>query len=171
MSTTTPTPEHLIDELARMLTHALRELANAGQPTPANKIAGQAWASVRNVNPQAARRINGAMHYIARLEGEGGVGRADATDLPVIRTARITATEGNQKVLVERGRTNARDALAAGALSAEVYETEGGIVVVSRWDKQSELEEFLSWHETQAHETLGGSAAEKPQVEHLVMAR
>lgn len=93
------------------------------------------------------------MHYLAKLEGEGGVGSAD-----VLRAAR-EHTEG---------------ALAAGALSAEVYEdseTTGGLAVVSRWARRSELEEFLSWSVEHAHGSMVHGSLGEPRATHYPLAR
>lgn len=54
-------------ELVRLLTQTLRQLGEAGQPDRANRLAGQAWSVARRTDPVAARRINGLMHYLARL--------------------------------------------------------------------------------------------------------
>lgn len=63
-------PEAAAQALAatvRILTKALRQLGDAGSPDAANRLGGQAWAAVRHVDPASAERINGTMHYLARL--------------------------------------------------------------------------------------------------------
>lgn len=162
------------ENLARILTRALRALGDAGDPQEAGRLGGQAWSAIRAVHPHAAQRINGMMHYLAKLEGEGGVGSADLSDGPVTRIARVIAREGSAADLLRAARANTQDALAAGALTAEVYEdseTTGGLAVVSRWAKQSELEEFLSWHEEQAHESMAEYSLGKPRATHYPLAR
>ncbi len=54
-------------ELVRLLTQALRQLGEAGQPDIASRLAGRAWSTARRTDPILARRINGLMHYLARL--------------------------------------------------------------------------------------------------------
>lgn len=63
------------EQLTRILTEALRALGDAGEPRLANTLAGQAWSAIRRVNPHSAQRINGLMHYLAKLEGDGGISR------------------------------------------------------------------------------------------------
>lgn len=160
------------EKVARIIVRLLRLLGDAGEPAEAGRVAGQAWAALRRVHPHAAQRINGAMHYLAKLEGEGGVGSADASAVPVLRLARVRPAEGQREALIRAARENAQDALAAGALSAEVYDDgQEGIVVASRWPTPNALEEFLSWHEARAHESLRGLAAGTPSVTHLRLAR
>lgn len=160
------------DVLARILTRLLRVAGDAGQPQEANRLAGQAWSALRRVNPHAAQRINGSMHYLAKLEGDGGVGLADADDVPVLRLTRVQARAGQEADLLRAARRNTEDALAAGALTAEAYqERDGAILVASRWRTRAELDEFLSWHETEAHESMRDYAAGPPQATHHPLAR
>lgn len=51
-----------------MLIKALRRLGTAGQPEAANRLAAEAYASVRRDRPRIASRIDGVMHHLARLE-------------------------------------------------------------------------------------------------------
>lgn len=53
-----------------MLAKALRLAGDAGRPVAASKLAGQAWWALRDVDPAGAERINGVMHYLARLPEE-----------------------------------------------------------------------------------------------------
>jgi uncharacterized protein (DUF2249 family) len=62
-----PAPD-TTDALAGLLVRALRALGDAGEPEPANRLAGQAWAALRHERPAAAQRINGLMHRLARQE-------------------------------------------------------------------------------------------------------
>jgi hypothetical protein len=58
------------DELVRtvdVLVKTLRALGQAGQPDTANRLAARAWWVLRERRPREAERINGAMHYLARL--------------------------------------------------------------------------------------------------------
>lgn len=173
----TGTPAELAEaneNLARIFTRALRALGDAGNPQEANILGGRAWSAIRHVHPHAAQRINGTMHYLAKLEGDGGVGSADATDTPVTRIARVAARDGAEAELLRAARQNADDARAAGALSAEVCEdpgTAGGLAVISRWARRSELEEFLGWHEDQAHASMADFSVGAPEVTHYPMAR
>lgn len=61
-----PQTAALVDVLIR----ALRALGDAGRADYANRLAGQAWAAVRADRPRAADRINGLMHYLARLPAD-----------------------------------------------------------------------------------------------------
>lgn len=54
--------------ITEVLIAALRALGDAGDPERANRLAGQAWAALRREEPDAARRINGLMHRLARQE-------------------------------------------------------------------------------------------------------
>lgn len=156
------------DDLVRLLTRALRALGDAGQPAEANIIGGKAWSAIRHVHPRAAQRINGMMHYLAKLEGGGGVGSADATDVPVIRATTIKSLPGQEEELLRAARNNAEEARAAGALSADVCTdpNEPGVVVISRWAARSQLKEFLSWHEGLARESLSAFADGEPVTVH-----
>lgn len=50
-----------------VLVKTLRALGQAGDPETANRLAAKAWWALRDVRPREAERINGAMHYLARL--------------------------------------------------------------------------------------------------------
>lgn len=56
------------DGLAGVLIKALRRLGTAGQPQAANRLAAEAYVSVRRDEPRIASRIDGVMHHLARLE-------------------------------------------------------------------------------------------------------
>ena len=58
----------LIDSLTRVFARVCRELGKAGHPSEASRLAAEAWSLLRNDYPGEAERINGAMHYLARLE-------------------------------------------------------------------------------------------------------
>lgn len=55
------------DALLRVLTKALRALGEAGEPESASRLAAQGWSAIRHTRPAAAERLNGTMHYLARL--------------------------------------------------------------------------------------------------------
>ncbi|UXY25326.1 DUF2249 domain-containing protein [Streptomyces sp. HUAS TT20] len=50
-----------------LLVRALRALGGAGQVELASRIAGRAWSALRADHPRAAERMNGLLHYLARL--------------------------------------------------------------------------------------------------------
>jgi len=58
----------LIGRLTRVLTRACRSLADAGRPHEAGRLAADGWVLLRKGHPAEAERLNGAMHYTARLE-------------------------------------------------------------------------------------------------------
>jgi hypothetical protein len=58
----------IVDGLTRVLAKACRRLGDAGHPEDAAALAAQGWALVRKVHPTQAVRLDGIMHYLARLE-------------------------------------------------------------------------------------------------------
>ncbi|MGP7960451.1 hypothetical protein ACTVCO_06525 [Sanguibacter sp. A247] len=54
------------------LIKALRALGHAGAPDAANRLAAQAWLALRDDHARQAERLNGAMHYLARLPQQPG---------------------------------------------------------------------------------------------------
>ena len=66
-----------IDGLTRVLARACRQLAHAGQPEEAGRLAADAWALLRHTNPVQAQRLDGTMHHVALLEP-----KPEATPLP-----------------------------------------------------------------------------------------
>ena len=50
-----------------ILVKTLRALGEAGHPDAASRFAARAWWLLRDGRPREAERINGAMHYLARL--------------------------------------------------------------------------------------------------------
>ncbi|WP_152186949.1 hypothetical protein [Segeticoccus rhizosphaerae] len=66
-STPAGTPPADSERLLRVLIRALRGLGEAGDPDQASRLAARAWSEVRHSNPAAAERLNGTMHYLARL--------------------------------------------------------------------------------------------------------
>ena len=57
-----------VDALTRVFAHALRRLGQAGEPWDASRLAAEGWSLLRASYPRDAERLNGAMHYLARLE-------------------------------------------------------------------------------------------------------
>jgi hypothetical protein len=60
----------VVDGLTRVLAKACRRLGDAGHPEDAAALAAQGWALVRQVHPAQADRLDGTMHYLARLEAK-----------------------------------------------------------------------------------------------------
>ncbi len=55
-------------DLLPLFVKALRRLGQVGYPDDANRIAARAWSLLRHDDPVGAERINGTMHYLARLD-------------------------------------------------------------------------------------------------------
>lgn len=62
-------PTDVVDGLTRVLAKACRALADAGQPRAAGKLAADGWVLLRETHVKQADRLDGTMHYTARLEG------------------------------------------------------------------------------------------------------
>ena len=69
-------------ETTDVLVKALRALGRAGHPDVASRLAAKAWWALRGTRPREAERVNGAMHYLARLPAEPG---ALATEAPATK--------------------------------------------------------------------------------------
>jgi hypothetical protein len=70
-------PADLADEDALVrttdvLVKTLRALGHAGHPDAASRLAARAWWALRDTRPREAERVNGTMHYLARLMAPGG---------------------------------------------------------------------------------------------------
>lgn len=65
-----------------VLVKSLRALGQAGHPDAASRLAAKAWWALREVRPREAERINGAMHFLARLPAEPG---AEPTEAPTLK--------------------------------------------------------------------------------------
>lgn len=63
------------------LISSLRALGQSGRPDAASRLAAKAWLALRDASPREAERINGAMHYLARLPAEPG---APPTEAPAL---------------------------------------------------------------------------------------
>lgn len=59
-----------VQALTRAFIHACRQLGKAGRPSEAMRIAATGWGALWTSHPDDAERINGVMHYLARLEAE-----------------------------------------------------------------------------------------------------
>jgi hypothetical protein len=67
-----PSPEvvtsAVVDALTRILAHTCRKLGKAGHPSAAAQLAAEGWSLLRDDYPDDAERLNGAMHFLSRLE-------------------------------------------------------------------------------------------------------
>jgi len=67
-----PSPEvvtaAVVNALTRILVHTCRELGKAGHPGTAAQLAAEGWSLLRDDYPDDAERLNGAMHFLSRLE-------------------------------------------------------------------------------------------------------
>ncbi|GAA3753611.1 hypothetical protein GCM10022240_03210 [Microbacterium kribbense] len=59
-------------DLVTLFTKALRKLGEAGEVEEASMLAAQAWWGLQKTDPRAAERVNGTMHYLARLPAGSG---------------------------------------------------------------------------------------------------
>jgi len=66
------------------LIKTLRALGQAGEPDRALELAATAWSHLRREDPRQAERINGCMHFLARLPQSQPV-PATGTAAPVTR--------------------------------------------------------------------------------------
>ncbi|MFA5566236.1 MAG: hypothetical protein WC184_09920 [Acidimicrobiia bacterium] len=67
------TPAETQDEpdLVALLSQALHLAGRSGAPEEASRIAAKAWwVLTKSGDPKGAQRINGVMHYLARLHQE-----------------------------------------------------------------------------------------------------
>ncbi|HET7564040.1 MAG TPA: DUF2249 domain-containing protein [Gemmatimonadaceae bacterium] len=67
-NTSSPAPSAAVDALTRAFVQACRQLGKAGRPSDAMRIAAEGWSALWTSHPDDAERINGVMHYLARLE-------------------------------------------------------------------------------------------------------
>jgi uncharacterized protein (DUF2249 family) len=61
-----------VSGLTRAFVKACRQLGKAGRPTDAMHIATEGWSVLWQTHPDDAERINGVMHFLARLEADLG---------------------------------------------------------------------------------------------------
>lgn len=71
-----------LDETTDVLVKTLRALGQAGHPDAASRLAAKAWWALRPSRPREAERINGVLHYLARLPAEPG---AQPTEAPATK--------------------------------------------------------------------------------------
>lgn len=57
-------------DLVVLLSKALRLAGDAGRPVAASRLAAKAYWALSETDPKGAQRINGLMHYLARLPEE-----------------------------------------------------------------------------------------------------
>ena len=77
---TAPDQDELITELTAVLAKSLRALGKAGQPDEASRLGATGWSLLRHVYPREAEKINGTMHYLARLPGSPSSGELAQAD-------------------------------------------------------------------------------------------
>ncbi|MEO7126105.1 MAG: hypothetical protein ABI034_08250 [Nakamurella sp.] len=66
----------LVTGMTDLLIKAVRALGAAGEPEQASRLAGKAWWVLKDW-PRHAERVNGTMHYLARLEQNAEQGTPD----------------------------------------------------------------------------------------------
>lgn len=59
--------EETVTGMTDLLVKAVRALGAAGDPETASRLAGKAWWVLKDW-PRQAERVNGTMHYLAKLE-------------------------------------------------------------------------------------------------------
>ncbi len=57
----------VVSGMTDLLVKAVRALGAAGDPEQASRLAGKAWWVLKDY-PRQAERVNGTMHYLAKLE-------------------------------------------------------------------------------------------------------
>lgn len=77
---TAPDQDELITELTAVLAKSLRALGKAGQPDEASRLGATGWSLLRHDQPREAEKINGTMHYLARLPGSPSSGELAQAD-------------------------------------------------------------------------------------------
>ena len=65
-------------DLIGLFGKALRQLGQAGHPVAASRLAAKAWWLLHDTDARAAERVNGVMHYLARLPEETDAEETDA---------------------------------------------------------------------------------------------
>jgi len=68
--TTDAVSGQVVAETTDILIRSLRALGRAGHPDAASRLAARAWATLRDVRPREAERLNGTLHYLAGLPPE-----------------------------------------------------------------------------------------------------
>ena len=77
---TAPDQDELITELTAVLAKSLRALGKAGQPDEVSRLGATGWSLLRHDHPREAEKINGTMHYLARLPGSPSSGELAQAD-------------------------------------------------------------------------------------------
>ena len=77
---TAPDQDELITELTAVLAKSLRALGKADQPDEASRLGATGWSLLRHDHPREAEKINGTMHYLARLPGSPSSGELAQAD-------------------------------------------------------------------------------------------
>ena len=62
--------DELVVALTKLFARGLRALGEAGQPDKASRLAAAGWSALRHDHPAEAERMNGLLHYLARLPAE-----------------------------------------------------------------------------------------------------
>lgn len=65
-------PDAALDGTIEVALKALRALGQHGHPDAASRLAARAWWVLRDSHPREAERVNGLMHFLARLPAEAG---------------------------------------------------------------------------------------------------
>jgi uncharacterized protein (DUF2249 family) len=68
-----------VPALTRLLSRAVRALGQAGRPVEASRLAADGWSVLRHEHPGDAERLNGVLHYLARLPGNDTAKETDMT--------------------------------------------------------------------------------------------
>jgi uncharacterized protein (DUF2249 family) len=77
----------IVDALTRILARACRQLGNANHPSEAARLAAEGWSLLRHSYLKDAERLNGSMHYLARLEQQAEALARNAQPEVVMPTA------------------------------------------------------------------------------------
>lgn len=65
-----------------VLVKTLRQLGEAGRPDAASRLAARAWWALKEPHPREAERVNGVMHFLAKLPAETA---APPTEAPALK--------------------------------------------------------------------------------------
>jgi hypothetical protein len=70
-----------------VLVKALRQLGEAGRPDAASRLAARAWWALKEPQPREAERVNGVMHFLARLpvEADAPPTESPASEAPALK--------------------------------------------------------------------------------------
>jgi ferric-dicitrate binding protein FerR (iron transport regulator) len=70
MKTRATDNDETLKALTPVLVDALCTLGESGRPETANRLAGRAWAALRQRHPAEAQRVNALMHRLARMPSD-----------------------------------------------------------------------------------------------------